>query len=607
MDIKRMAAASPKTHQQKSLKELSTVWGDAVDPENMWPDHPRPQFARQEYTVLNGYWDYAIVSCEDADLAWRMALAPERYQGKILVPFSPEAPLSGVRRTLHPDELLWYRRTVSIKPSPGKHVMLHFGAVDYACSCYVNGQCVGVHVGGYLPFAFDITGFLSPGETEITLCVYDPSETGTQLRGKQRLDRGDIWYTAQSGIWQTVWLEEVPALHLVGIDVQAIPEGGRLVLDVRTAGIGRVSVDVKDAEGLLVCQGGADSVHGSAHIELFVEAPRLWSPEDPFTYSLELAFGSDRVTSYCAFRQVEVRKDDQGTARFFLNGKPYFVKGVLDQGYWPDGLMTAPSADAMRADISAMKKLGFNMLRKHIKVEPATWYYLCDTMGMLVWQDMVSGGGQYGAWATGRIPTLLKASWTAVGDTGFAARKLLGADDARYRQEWELSCLETIAHLKNHPSVATWVLFNEGWGQFNAADMARMVHRADPTRPIDATSGWYDQRAGSYFSVHNYFRDLKVEHAGSDDAGKRAFVISECGGLTWRVEGHSALEESYGYATFETAREWFDAVTTLLATCEVLQDEGLAGFVYTQLSDVEEETNGLLTYDRRVNKLAAFA
>lgn len=329
---------------------------------------------------------------------------------------------------------------------------------------------------------------------------------------------------------------------------------------------------------------------------------RLWSPEEPSLYSIEIRCGEDKIQTYCAFRSVEVKPDAQGIPRFHLNGRPYFLRGVLDQGYWPDGLLTAPSDEALVHDIAAMKSLGFNMLRKHIKVESERWYWHCDRLGMFVWQDMPSGGTDYSTWYTSHQPTLLRASWTRQPDDTPQGQKRLSGGDPALQREWLETCEGMVQRLGNHPCIVTWVLFNEGWGQFDAAAATQLVRELDPTRPIDATSGWYDQACGDYFSVHNYFRPLEV-WPDPRRGQQRAFVISEFGGLTWHVAGHSAFGDSYGYASFATLDEWRDAVRQTLAQADALEAKGLSGYVYTQLSDVEEETNGLLTYDRQVNKL----
>ena len=614
---------------------MLTVWGEALDPEAVRPEHPRPQFARDRFTMLNGWWDYCIVPVG----ACPTVRPPVATDGRILVPFSPESLLSGVRRPLGDDELLWYvRRVARPRLRPGERCLLHFEAVDFACACCVNSQVVGTHEGGYLPFTFDITDAVLPpaegappgldagarAEMVVAVAVRDPSDAGTQPRGKQRRERGGIWYTAQSGIWQPVWMEVVPARHIESVVLHPDGETGVLVADVDVRGeggllrlyvtdaagraVGSVSVPVE--EGVRRPGGAADSGEPGRRVRAVLEIPSVhrWSPDDPYLYDIVLRYGSDSVRSYTAFRTVEVKTDEAGRARFFLNGEPLLVRGVLDQGYWSDGLMTAPADEALAFDIQAMKDAGFNMLRKHLKVEADRWYYHCDRLGMLVWQDMVSGGGPYGSWETSFRPTLWRKSWDAYDDRDPARREKLGAADERYRAQWRRQCRATVEHLRNHPSVACWVLFNEGWGQFDAELAAEAVHRLDPSRPIDAVSGWYDQHCGDFLSVHNYFRALKVYpddgavRGYAAERGRRAFALSEFGGAAFRVEGHCAFAGSYGYDTFEDVSAWRASVRALLTEAEALADDGLAVFVYTQLSDVEEEVNGILTYDRRVNK-----
>ena len=642
MDIKRILKAAPKKHPDDVIQQLSTLWGEelaracgiagagaptaacapdgtsaeapteayAVADVCVLDEHPRPQFARERVQVLNGWWDYAFAADAHARDQWGYAQPPEQFDGKILVPFSPEAPLSGVERQLQPDELLWYRTEFPAQNlAEAEQCLLHFDAVDYACAVYCNGNRLGVHKGGYLPFRFDVTDYVREGACEVAVCVYDPSEAGAQLRGKQTLERGNIWYTAQSGIWKTVWLEVVPEAHVAALKVNADPDRSVVELAMQLVGhADAVEASLVDAQGTCVASvtvevGGEGDAACEAKIELSVDEPHLWTCDDPYLYGVRLKYGADEVESYCAFRTVEVGRCEDGKVRFLLNHEPVPVRGVLDQGYWPDGLMTPPSDDALVFDILQMKRCGFNMLRKHIKVESERWYYHCDRLGMLVWQDMVSGGGTYDAWFTSRIPTLVKASWTHMADDNPKRYARLSADDDSYRSEWIATCKETIDYLGNHPSIACWVLFNEGWGQFDAKRATELAQAADPTRVIDAASGWYDQQCGDFFSVHNYFRTLEVfaDPMGAD-AG-RAFALSEFGGLTFHVDGHSALDRAYGYADYETMDEWRDAVIDVLARAEACEADGQAVHVYTQLSDVEEETNGILTYDRKLNKL----
>ena len=638
LDIRRVLASAPKKHTEETLNSLTTVWGEALDVSKVLPEHPRPRLRRDKYAMLNGVWEYAIVPVDgEVDVeALTQQEIPSRWDGQIVVPFSPEAPLSGVGRTVRPNELLWYRRKIDLpKLTDDQRLILHFDAVDWMCACFVNGKLAGTHISGYLPFSFDITNLLglvevagavesaaeaesaaeSAATAEVALCVWDPSDTGSQPRGKQRLSRGDIWYTAQSGIWQSVWYEVVSAAYLELLTLKGDMFG---VLEVKAnmqvSGRAGVQSSAVELELALKDELGQDvlfarlpvSEAGEVSAELHVDVPQLWSPESPHLYTVEATLRQDDVAvdaihSYCAFRTVEVKRDEAGVPRVHLNGAPYFVRGVLDQGYWPDGLLTAPSDDALVYDVEAMKSAGFNTLRKHIKIESERWYYHCDRLGMLVWQDCVSGGSAYSPWHTSRKPTLFSFTWGRFDDTTPTHHEALSAGDESYRKEWTETCQEMVKLLDGHPSIGFWTLFNEGWGQFDARAATEAVRALDATRPIDATSGWYDQGCGDFLSIHNYFRPLRAGWHGKQ-RGNRAAIISEFGGLAQMTSGHTSLDHSYGYGDFATVEDWRGAVQKLLAVAESLQVEGLAGYVYTQVSDVEEEVNGLLTYDRKVNK-----
>lgn len=685
LDVKRALAAARAPERTHTLP-LSTPWGDALaaagDDAEVLPEHPRPALERASYTMLNGWWDYVIVptgrvDASPLDLAGALALVstatpPVTVAGRIRVPFSPEAPLSGVRRTLTPGELLWYRRRVGA-PARGAHdrVILHVDAVDWVAAVRVNGQLAATHVGGYLPFELDVTPYLNDGTGAdadgaflIEACVYDPSDAGTQPRGKQRLHPGGIWYTAQSGIWQSVWLEVVPAAHLTALSCRGAADGtlavealARVAEPLGADAALALDLAVFDAEGTRVLDArlpfdahpatapapslaqlaaamGAPALGAAParrlRATLALDAPRLWSPAEPYLYRVEAALIAsaapctadggasaraaaepDRVRSYAAFRTVRVERDGAGTPRFFLNGKPLLLKGVLDQGYWPDGLMTAPADAALVHDIEAARASGFNLLRKHLKVERTRWYYHCDRMGMLVCQDAVQGGSAYNLWHTSRKPTVFSATWGRYRDDIPHHRVALSSDDARYQLEWTATCADMVRYLAGHPSIVAWSLFNEGMGQFDACAAAELVHTIDPTRPLDAASGWYDQHCGDVYSHHNYFRPLTAPRdrgrlkGYARERGFRAFLLSEFGGWAQPVEGHRFSDAVYGYGDFASPAAWRAAVRASLAEAEALAPHGLAGYVYTQLSDVEDEANGILTYDRRVNKLAA--
>ncbi|MBF0900854.1 MAG: glycoside hydrolase family 2 [Atopobium sp.] len=631
LDIRRVLASAPKKHMEETLNSLTTVWGEALDASNVLPEHPRPRMQRDEYAMLNGVWEYAIAPVDgevDAETLAQQEI-PSRWDGQIVVPFSPEALLSGVGRTVRPNELLWYKRKIDLpKLADDQRFILHFDAVDWMCACFVNDKLVGTHTGGYLPFSFDITDLLGLVEAEgvaesvpdastaeLVLCVWDPSETGSQLRGKQRLSRGDIWYTAQSGIWQSVWYEVVSAAHLESLTLKGDMFGALEVkANVQVSGSANAQSSALELELALKDELRQDvllakfpvGVTGEICTKLQIDDPQLWSPERPYLYSVEATLWQDGVAvdfvrSYCAFRTVEVKPDEAGVPRVYLNGAPYFVRGVLDQGYWPDGLLTAPSDDALVYDVEAMKSAGFNTLRKHIKIESERWYYHCDRIGMLVWQDCVSGGSAYSPWHTSQKPTLFSFTWGRFDDTTPTHYEALSAGDESYRKEWTETCQEMVKLLDGHPSIGFWTLFNEGWGQFDACAATEAVRALDATRPIDATSGWYDQDCGDFLSIHNYFRPLRAGWSGKQREN-RAVIISEFGGLAQMTPGHTSLDHSYGYGDFVTVEDWRGAVQKLLSEAESLQVEGLAGYVYTQVSDVEEEVNGLLTYDRKINK-----
>lgn len=605
-DFRRALKSALQTHPDDELVPLSTPWGEALDEDAVLQEYPRPQLRRESYANLNGWWECTI----RADQHEGDEEDPV-YSGRILVPFSPEASLSGVGHQLEPHETIWYRRSVSLLKQPKKRYLLHFGAVDFACECIVNGYPVGSHQGGYAPFTFDITDALYAfGDVEsvatIDVAVRDPSETGGQPRGKQRLDRGSIWYTAQSGIWQTVWMEEVSDPYVEKLDLRC--EGDKLHVGVHVAGsVGdaehALSVDVFDEGEFVTSATMTVQGPGPHSVELTVENPHLWSPADPHLYDLGISYGDDAVGSYCAFRSFTIERVE-GTPHdmpvFCCNHEPLFLKGVLDQGYWSDGLLTAPSDEAMLYDIELARALGFNMIRKHLKVEPARWYYHCDRLGMVVWQDIVNGGASsYPPFWTNQMPTVFPSIARHVDDTTKLAR--FGAEDEDARELWRAEARATVEHLRNFPCIATWTVFNEAWGQFDAQKMTAMLAGLDDTRPFDQASGWFDQGSGSYVSEHNYFRDLRLPRGrGKDD--ERARVISEFGGSAFRVEGHSAIERAYGYETHDDARSFARAVENTLEQADALEAQGLSGYVYTQLTDVEEEVNGLVTYDRRVVK-----
>jgi glycosyl hydrolase family 2 len=568
-------------------RELLTRWGRDLDPDRVLSEYPRPQLVRDSYLNLNGWWDYALTPAS--------APPPSRYDGRILVPFSPEAPLSGVGRQLRPDERLTYRRAVDLPAGfvpAGGRLLLHLGAVDQTCVVRLNGTEVGRNAGGYLPFTCDLTETLRPGSNELVVDVRDRSDGHQHASGKQRLRRGGIWYTAQSGIWQTVWLEAVPDPYVERLTLVPLLAEGAVEVTVHAGPsprAGLVEARVSVGSRSVVTPVGTP-------VRVGVDDVRPWSPDDPHLYDVQVRLGEDRVTSYAGLRSYGVGADARGTPRLLLNGEPTVQVGVLDQGYWPDGLLTAPTDEAMVHDIETMRRLGFTMLRKHLKVEPLRWYHHCDRLGMLVWQDFVNGGGRYRTAAVtwpGRYPVRLD-------DTRRHA--LLGRASAAGRDLFREEARRTVEHLRNVPSVATWVVFNEGWGQFDANAVTDEVRRLDPTRVLDHASGWHDQGGGDLRSVHDYSRRFRVPRRRRDS---RVLVLSEYGGRARRVVGHTLDDGAgFGYGDLlgpEALAEWFTAVHADLAAA--VRDGGLSATVYTQLSDVEDELNGLLTYDREVLKL----
>lgn len=554
---------------------LTTKWGEALDREHPLPEYPRPQLRRESFLNLNGVWQYAVSTLNSE---------PEEYDGDIVVPFPLESELSGVGRVLQPGEYLWYRREFTLPENFNVgRVLLHFGAVDQCARVWVNGTDACTHTGGYLPFSADITDLLFEGENTLVVRVTDDTDRSYHTRGKQKLKPGGIWYSPVSGIWQTVWCESVPENYISSLFITPHLEDGSVELLVMGEGAVRAVID-----------GDAYDFEAGTSALLKLREVRAWSPEEPYLYKLELAMGDDRVESYFAMRSVGIGEDRNGVKRLLLNGKPYFQNGLLDQGWWPDGLYTAPSDEALAFDIAAAKTMGFNMLRKHVKVEPLRWYYHCDRLGMLVWQDMPNGGGAYSA-LTVSAPLLTGSHSRDDKYSKFARREEKGRDE--FREE----LLDMVSHLYNAPSIVTWVIFNEGWGQFDSDKCAEAVLELDSSRILDRTSGWHDQGSGELRSIHLYFDDYKHK---PDKLG-RCVVLSEFGGYTLPIDGHAWPGKPFGYKKFDS-QEKFRRALTLLYDGQIRPAcmSGLAAAIYTQLTDVENELNGLITYDRRVIKLS---
>lgn len=558
---------------------LMTPWGEHLDENCILTEYPRPQMRRDSYLNLNGRWEYAITDSDES---------PRHWDGTILVPFSPESALSGVGRSLQPGQTLWYRREVIVPqgfiPTDGR-LLLHFGAVDQEAAVYWNGRLLGRHMGGYNAFTLDATDALGPCNS-LVVRVHDDTDASFHSRGKQKTRRGGIWYTPQSGIWQTVWMEAVPRHYIESLRIVPLFDQSAVEVMVRCS-------------QPLQCEATVDgrTVPFTSGEPARIPMPdfRAWSPEDPYLYDLSVTLGEDRVESYFGMRKMEVRADRGGVKRLFLNGEPYFQSGLLDQGYWPDGLYTAPSDEALIYDIQTAKAMGFNLLRKHIKVEPMRWYYHCDRLGMLVWQDMPSGGGKY-RFSTITLPLVTGIHRRDNHYRAFARASSQGRGE--YMDELE----EMVGQLFNAPSVVLWVPFNEGWGQFDSTLVMERLRALDPTRPVDPASGWHDQGAGELRSLHVYFKPFRFRR----DRRGRALALSEFGGYNLRVDGHCFNQKDYGYRRLpDAAALWRDF--SRLYEREVLPavPKGLCASVYTQLSDVEDELNGLMTYDRRVVKLDA--
>ena len=568
------------------------------------PEYPRPSLRRDSYLNLNGLWDYAIT---------RSPEFPARWDGSILVPYSPEARASGVSRTLQPGQWLHYHRAFTPPAGEGGRVLLHFGAVDYACAVEVNGRLAGGHRGGYWPFTLDITDLLRPqGHNTLWVAVQDPTGAGTQARGKQTLKPGGMFYPAQSGIWQTVWLERVPENYIERLTVTPDYDARTVTVRVHTTkpgGAVNVWAAVR-AGGVTIAEDwGSDEADQDGEVTLNISEEHFfpWSPDSPFLYDLTVGTtqgeeeGFDTVHSYFALRKWECREDGRGVKRFFLNGKPILLNGLLDQGYWPEGLYTPPSDGALEHELHTVRELGFNLLRKHAKIEPERWYYHCDKLGIIVWQDMVNGGGAYPMWYVTYLTNALQPLLRYAPD-GKLLWGLLGRGSARSREEYSRELADTVAALGQHPSIGCWVPFNEGWGQFDAEKATKALRALDPTRLVDEASGWFDRGGGDVHSIHNYFYPLRIRPKA------RTVALSEYGGIAWPMPGHEPPRKTYGYGTVRSRAELTGRYRDLqLKTILPQLRKGLSAMVYTQLTDVEDEVNGLFTYDRRAIKPEAAA
>lgn len=560
--------------------KIKTTWSEQVNPNEVLPEYPRPIMERTNWESLNGLWEYAIIN--------KGAALPEVFDEQILVPFAIESALSGVGKRVSEKQELVYRRNFKILPDwKGKQVLLHFGAVDWKTDVWVNGVKVGSHTGGFTPFSFNITSALLPkGENQLLVKVWDPTDKGYQPRGKQVNKPEAIWYTPVTGIWQTVWLEPVSKKYIKNLRIT--PDIDRRLLTVKaelseTEPGDMVEVSVYDKERLV---GVGKSINNELVEVMMPEDMKLWSPESPFLYTLRVTLKQngttiDKVNSYAAMRKYSMRRDADGIVRLELNNKALFQFGPLDQGWWPDGLYTAPTDEALLYDIRKTKDLGFNMIRKHIKVEPARWYTHCDKVGIIVWQDMPSGD-RNPEWQNQRY----------FDGTEF---KRSAESEACYRKEWK----EIIDYLYSYPCIGTWVPFNEAWGQFKTPEIAEWTKQYDPTRLVNPASGGNHYACGDMLDLHNYPEPKMYLY----DA-QRATVLGEYGGIGLALKGHLwEPDRNWGYIQFNSSKEVTDEYSKYADMLYQMIGKGFSAAVYTQTTDVEVEVNGLITYDRKIIKI----
>ncbi len=572
------------------MTELKTRWTEEVDLDCPLPEYPRPQLVRADWQNLNGRFEYAITDLKED--------FPLVYDGEIIVPFAPECYLSGVQKTIQPDNLLWYRKKFVLNDCfKGKNTLLHFGAVDWKCKVFINGRKVTEHQGGYTPFSVDITPYIVDGENELIVQVFDPTDAGWQDRGKQVRKSVGFWYTATSGIWQTVWLEPVNDIYIKSLKLTPNIDKSTVTVSTDFDGDAAVKAIIKDGTSIIF----AGEIE-KENAEISIKDMKLWSPEDPFLYDVAIALCdadgniSDAVSSYFGMRKFSIGYDYKTLPRLFLNNKPYFQNGLLDQGYWSDGGLTAPCDEALIFDIKAMKELGFNMLRKHIKIEPHRWYYHCDRLGMIVWQDMVCGAEKIDNYLVGFLPNI---GFKKIKDDDY---KRFRVGPTECRNEHEKAVFETIDNLYNFTSIGCWVPFNEAWGQFDAKRIGEEVKQYDPTRIVDHASGWHDQGGPELLSEHKYI--LPVVMRKKDG---RPFVLSEFGGYSRKIENHMwNPSKSFGYLMFSNKKSLTTAYKKLFEWQIIPKiKKGLSATVYTQVSDVEFEVNGIFTYDREIIKIDA--
>jgi hypothetical protein len=568
-------SCTPNKQEGWKLAEnpIITKWSGDVDPLKPWHNYPRPDLARESWMSLNGLWDYAITAKD---------IKPENWDGKILVPYPVESALSGVKKRVSEDQNLWYKTSFKVPDVwKKKQILLNFEACDFETVAWVDGKEAGKHRGGYDPFTFDITTLLSGNKMhELIVCVWDPTDKGTQPRGKQVSEPGNIWYTPTTGIWQTVWLEPVNDSYISSFRTLTNADEGTISFktDVKNPGTNTLTFTVRK-EGKIVAQ---ESGNCDQEISLKISDPILWSPENPFLYdiNIELKNGTkivDEVNSFTGIRKISIGKTEDGFTRMLLNNKFVYQRGPLDQGFWPDGIYTPPTEDAMVYDLKMTKKMGFNMLRKHIKVENRIFYYWCDKLGLLVWQDMPSGDKSI----SGDQPDIEKSK------------------EATEQYEFELKRM--IETKYNHPSIIMWVPFNEGWGQFETARITELISVYDPTRLVNSASGWTDRGTGNVNDIHHY---PEPECPPAEE--KRAIVLGEFGGLGLPLQGHTWEQKNWGYRNMEDTLQLLSKYESYLdQVFRFVKEKGLSASIYTQTTDVETETNGLMTYDRKINKMGA--
>ena len=594
--------------------QLISRWGKEIDPGNILQEYPRPNLVRDSYFNLNGEWECRINESETADF----------YDETIIVPFSPESMLSGVGKIVMPHQRLHYRKKFTLPEGFKKsRVLLHFGAVDQECSVFVNGIRVGGHKGGYLPFHFDITDSLRQGENVLTLSVTDRTEQSPHARGKQKLQKkgkyASLFYTPQSGIWKTVWMESVEKAYIEDVRITPLYDDSSVRFEItvlnacKTSGAetsgGKASGgETSGTVRLAVLERGVEI--GQAEItvrqekeikkvisqEIKLDGFKPWTPDTPHLYDVIIRYGEDEVRSYFGMRKLSTGRDGKGILRFFLNNKPYFFNGILDQGYWPESLMTAPSDEALVYDIIKLKEMGYNTIRKHVKIEAERFYYHCDRLGMMVWQDMPNGGGEYNMVFVTHLPNASDRFARGVSDRHYGIFK---RKDGEGRRQYYTDLKNMVSTLYNYPSIAVWVPFNEGWGQFDAAKATKEVREIDSGRLINEACGWFDQGGGDMYSIHNYRHKLKVKPQQD-----RVVALTEYGGYAYPVEEHLSCKKEFGYQHYHSTEELTQNYKRLWEE-EIYPNlqYGLCSAIYTQTSDIEEEINGVLTYDREIVKL----